>query len=233
MPDELVTVPESDLADLRRRVRDARWPRMAFPSFEHDPSILRATLGRTAGARSTEREVIGTWDVISVDVPSREMIETASGVLHGAGLVTIDDDGNLSVTAAGARIRGTPRASGMRELPRALRELLPPLEPEPAVSLPAKIFDEALADYPRPRSTPWSRGVSSAVERCAAVSARARTPRFGGEAPPFERQGTRGLVMKDRVHINAARSRTAALGGPCRARTDDIHGVNVALYQLS
>jgi hypothetical protein len=22
-------------------------------------------------------------------------------------------------------------------------------------------------------------------------------------------------------------------GGPCRARTDDIHGVNVALYQLS
>jgi photosystem II stability/assembly factor-like uncharacterized protein len=26
---------------------------------------------------------------------------------------------------------------------------------------------------------------------------------------------------------------TAFLGGPCRDRTDDIHGVNVALYQLS
>jgi len=23
------------------------------------------------------------------------------------------------------------------------------------------------------------------------------------------------------------------VSGPCRARTDDIHGVNVALYQLS
>ena len=28
-------------------------------------------------------------------------------------------------------------------------------------------------------------------------------------------------------------TRPEGRGGPCRARTDDIHGVNVALYQLS
>ena len=28
-------------------------------------------------------------------------------------------------------------------------------------------------------------------------------------------------------------ARSGGRGGPCRARTDDIHGVNVALYQLS
>jgi hypothetical protein len=29
------------------------------------------------------------------------------------------------------------------------------------------------------------------------------------------------------------RERCGVKSGPCRARTDDIHGVNVALYQLS
>ena len=35
------------------------------------------------------------------------------------------------------------------------------------------------------------------------------------------------------VHRNEAPISQYFLSGPCRDRTDDIHGVNVALYQLS
>lgn len=124
---------------------------MAFPSFEDDASILLATLRSKEGARTSVRSVIGTWDMINVDVPSREMIESAAGALQRGGLITIDDDWALRLTAEGARIMRTPRRVSMRELPRALRDLLPPLAPDPAVVLPAELFDAALADYLRPR----------------------------------------------------------------------------------
>lgn len=123
---------------------------VAFSSFA-DPSILLATLGREAGARASVRSIIGTWDMINVDVPSLEMIETAAGALQLAGLVTIDDDWIIRPTAAGARIRRAPRGVSMRELPSALRDFLPPLTPDPAVLLPPEIYEEALADYLRPR----------------------------------------------------------------------------------
>ena len=42
----------------------------------------------------------------------------------------------------------------------------------------------------------------------------------GGRHPTSLLPGRNGLVAD-------------VVGGPCRARTDDIHGVNVALYQLS
>ncbi|ARJ06878.1 hypothetical protein GCM10010988_22090 [Cnuibacter physcomitrellae] len=124
---------------------------MAFPSFEDDASILLATLRSKEGARTSVRSVIGTWDMINVDVPSREMIESAAGALQRGGLIAIDDDWALRPTAEGARILRTPRRVSMRGLPSAVRELLPPLAPDPAVVLPAEVYDAALADYLRPR----------------------------------------------------------------------------------
>ncbi|WP_378143881.1 hypothetical protein ACFJGV_10585 [Cnuibacter sp. UC19_7] len=124
---------------------------MAFPSFADDAAILLAAVGRKEGSRTTVRGVIGTWDMINVDVPSREMIETAAGALQRAGLVTIDGEWSLRLTAEGARIRRTPRSVSMRALPGALRRLLPTLSPDPAVVLPEEIYDEALADYLGPR----------------------------------------------------------------------------------
>lgn len=125
---------------------------MAYASFRDDPSILLATLspGRRYGAEV--RSVIATWDMINVDIPSREMIEAAAGALQRAGILTIEDGWRLLLTAEGARLRRTPRVSGMRSLPRALRELLPPLTPDPFVVLPQEVYDAALDDYLHPKS---------------------------------------------------------------------------------
>ena len=130
---------------------------MAFASFGDDPSILLATLSPGGRYGAEVRSVIATWDMINVDVPSREMIETAAGALQSAGLLVIEEGWRLRLTAEGARIRRTPRVSGMRLLPRALRELLPPLTPDPSVALPPEIYDAALDDYlhPKPLLPPW------------------------------------------------------------------------------
>jgi len=124
---------------------------MAYASFRDDPSILLATLSTRGRCGAEVRSVIATWDMINVDIPSREMIETAAGALQRAGLLTVEDGWRLRLTAEGARLRRTPRVSGMRSLPSALRELLPPLTPDPSVVLPREIYDAALDDYLRPK----------------------------------------------------------------------------------
>ncbi len=130
---------------------------MDFASFRDDPSILLATLSPGGRYGAEVRSVIATWDMINVDVPSREMIETAAGALQRAGLVTIEEGWRLRFTAEGARIRRIPRVSGMRSLPSALRELLPPLTPDPLVVLPQEVYDAALNDYlnPKPLLPRW------------------------------------------------------------------------------
>ena len=35
--------------------------------------------------------MVATWDMINVDVPSREMIQTAAGALQSAGLLVIEE----------------------------------------------------------------------------------------------------------------------------------------------
>lgn len=130
---------------------------MAFPSFRDDASILLATMGRSERGTTTVRGVIGTWDMINVDVPSREMIESAAGALQRAGLVIIEDDWRLRLTAEGVRLQSKPRRVSMRGLPGALERLLPPLTPDPSVVLPQEIYDAALDDYlhPKPLLPRW------------------------------------------------------------------------------
>ncbi|CDK01312.1 hypothetical protein MIC448_550005 [Microbacterium sp. C448] len=45
--------------------------------------------------------------------------------------------------------------------------------------------------------------------------------------------GDRGGTALRNLRVNETPGSLCFLGGPCRDRTDDIHGVNVALYQLS
>jgi hypothetical protein len=130
---------------------------MGFASFADDPSVLLATLTPSGRNGASVRSVIATWDMINVDIPSREMIETAAGALQSAGLLVIEEGWRLRLTAEGARIRRAPRVSGMRLLPSALRELLPPLTPDPSVALPQEVYNAALDDYlhPKPLLPRW------------------------------------------------------------------------------
>ncbi|BAJ75651.1 Flp pilus assembly protein, ATPase CpaF [Microbacterium testaceum StLB037] len=178
---------------------------MAFASFRDDPSILLATLGPGGRSGAEVRSVIATWDMINVDVPSREMIETAAGALQRAGLVTIEEGWRLRLTAEGARIRRIPRVSGMRSLPSALGELLPPLTPDPSVVLPPEIYDAALDDYlhPAPLLPRWV----SALFRSGQSAKGSRPKRAGGGSTsgrtgvPLVRRGLPGCddrrVMSD------------------------------------
>lgn len=115
---------------------------MAFPSFQDDAAILLAAIGSSQRSTSV-RSVLGTWDMINVDVPSRQMIESAAGALQRAGLVVIDDEWGLRPTAEGARLQRTPRRVSMRGLPSAIRELLPALTEDPSVVMPQEIYDVA------------------------------------------------------------------------------------------
>ncbi|MDQ1076187.1 MULTISPECIES: hypothetical protein [Microbacterium] len=134
---------------------------MAFPSFQDDAAILLAAIGGSERSSRSVRSVIGTWDMINVDVPSREMIESAAGALQRAGLVVIDEEWRLRPTAEGARLQRTPRRVSMRGLPSAIRELLPPLTLDPSVVMPQEIYDAALEDYlhPKPLLPRWLTGL--------------------------------------------------------------------------
>lgn len=134
---------------------------MAFPSFQDDAAILLAAIGRSERSSTSVRSVLGTWDMINVDVPSRQMIESAAGALQRAGLVVIDEEWGLRPTAEGVRLRRTPRRVSMRGLPSAIRELLPPLTLDPSVVMPQEIYDAALEDYlhPKPLLPRWLTGL--------------------------------------------------------------------------
>ena len=84
------------------------------------------------------------------------------------------------------------------------------------------------------------------VHRCSGSQRRARGdgPTSGATVRGTPRAGRRSAVAVGRRepgHDSAPRAqgpggtgnRRSGWGGPCRDRTDDIHGVNVALYQLS
>ena len=110
------------------------------------------------------------------------------------------------------------------------------LHEEATLSMPP--FELWLQGHDSIASWLLGRGLPCRGSRLVPVAACGGTPPPVGRADRGRRHrgGLAGLRGWHSPHQPNARSGAFAMegdGGPCRDRTDDIHGVNVALYQLS
>ncbi|UQN29071.1 hypothetical protein [Brachybacterium kimchii] len=114
-----------------------------------DAATLMALLDEKRPRRVTQSLLSG-WDMLQTDLPSRERIESATAVLVGTGLATVDEDWGMLLTAEGARIRrAVPgRGLGMRQIPGILGAQLRARGVARAdLTLPAALYDAAYSAY--------------------------------------------------------------------------------------
>lgn len=113
-----------------------------------DAATLMTLLHR--GKRpSTLRTVLPGWDMLQVNVPSREQMETAMSILVGSGLAEVDSSWGMLLTEDGERIRRSVKGwQGMRTIPSAISEILAGRQLSRApLTLPQPVFDAAREEY--------------------------------------------------------------------------------------
>lgn len=113
-----------------------------------DAATLMTLLHR--GKRpSTLRTLLPGWDMLQVDVPSREQMETAMSILVGSGLAEVDSSWGMLLTEDGERIRRSVKGwQGMRTIPSAIEEILAGRQLNRApLTLSQSVFDEAREEY--------------------------------------------------------------------------------------
>jgi hypothetical protein len=101
------------------------------------------------GRSSSLSEVLPGWDMLQADVPSRERVETAIAILVGSSLAEVDSSWGMRLTEQGVQLRRSVKgARGMREIPRAISDLLVGRRLSRAtLRLPHEVFDAARKDY--------------------------------------------------------------------------------------
>ncbi|MCC3268088.1 hypothetical protein MUG94_13285 [Arthrobacter gengyunqii] len=113
-----------------------------------DAATLMTLLHR--GKRpSTLRTLLPGWDMLQVNVPSREQMETAMSILVGSGLAELDSSWGMLLTEEGEQVRRSVKGrQGMRMIPSAISEILAGRELSRApLTLPQAVFDAAREDY--------------------------------------------------------------------------------------
>lgn len=118
-----------------------------------DAALLFTCLGGSR-AWTTLRSLLGTWDMLNVDVPPRETIERAAAPLVGSGFAEVRNASELRLTTQGRDLYRSVHRKGLgaRSVPGAVRPVLTvALTGTTDVLLSADAYDAALRSYLRPR----------------------------------------------------------------------------------
>ena len=74
---------------------------------------------------SSVRALFPGWDMLQVDAPSQEQLETAISILVGSGLAEVDSSWGMRLTEEGGRLKRSVKGNqGMRLIPGAISDLL-------------------------------------------------------------------------------------------------------------
>lgn len=114
-----------------------------------DDAATLVTLLHDGKRSSSVKALLPGWDMLQADVPSRERVETAMAILVGSSLAEVDSSWGMRLTEQGVQLRRSVKgARGMREIPRAISNLLLGHQLSRAtLSLPHEVFDGAREDY--------------------------------------------------------------------------------------
>ncbi|MFC3299937.1 hypothetical protein ACFOD8_09970 [Arthrobacter agilis] len=114
-----------------------------------DDAATLMTVLRHSKHPSSIRSILSGWDMLQVDVPSREQVETAISILVGSGLAEVDSSWGMRITEQGGQLRRSVKGSqGMRSIPIAMSDLLAGCELSRApLALPQSVYGPAREDY--------------------------------------------------------------------------------------
>ena len=113
-----------------------------------DAATLMTLLHVSKRPKSIRRLLPG-WDMLQVNVPSREQMETAIAILVGSGFAEVDPSWGMRLTEKGGQLRRSVKgAGGMRQMPGAISDLLAGHQLDRAhLSLPESVYASAREEY--------------------------------------------------------------------------------------